>query len=191
VRARNLFRAALVLVGVLAVALLLVGVTSKLYRIPSSAMEPTLHCPRDSQIPGCLGNEADRILVSRVLYKVRDPERGDIVAYELPAAGAARCGSPEGSTFVHRIVGLPGERVEIRAGRVIVDGRLLDEDYLEDGRRTGDALRPRVIPDDRYLVLGDNRTQSCDSRVWGYVPRSRIIGPKIATYWPEDRISIR
>jgi signal peptidase I len=188
---RNLFRAAIVLVGVLAVALLLIGVTSKLYRIPSSAMEPTLHCPRGSQIPGCRGDEPDRILVSKVLYKVRDPERGDIVAYELPAAGAARCGSPEGSTFVHRIVGLPGERVALRGGRVLVNGRPLEEDYLEDGRRGQDTLRARVIPDDRYLVLGDNRTQSCDSRIWGFVPRSRIIGPKIATYWPEDRISIR
>jgi signal peptidase I len=188
---RRFFRVLLVLAGVLAILLLLVGVTSKLYRIPSSSMEPTLHCPRDGRIPGCLGDEPDRIVVSKVLYEVQDPERGDIVAYELPAAGAARCGSPEGSTFVHRIVGLPGERVALRGGRVLVDGRPLEEDYLEDGRRGGDTLRPRVVPADQYLVLGDNRPQSCDSRIWGFVPRDRIIGPKIATYWPEDRISIR
>jgi signal peptidase I len=171
--------------------LVLVAVTSKLYRIPSSSMEPTLHCPKDGQTPGCLGDDHDRIVVSRVLYKVRDPRRGDIVAYELPAAGAARCGAPEGSTFVHRIVGLPGERVALRRGSVLVDGRPLSEDYLEPDRRGRDSLRPRVVTKDRYLVLGDNRTQSCDSRVWGFVPRDRIIGPKIATYWPEDRISIR
>jgi signal peptidase I len=154
-------------------------------------MEPTLHCPKDGEIPGCLGDDHDRIVVSRVLYEVRDPRRGDIVAYELPAAGAARCGAPEGSTFVHRIVGLPGERVAMRRGNVFVDGRALSEDYLEADRRGRDSLRPRVVPKDRYLVLGDNRTRSCDSRVWGFVPRDRIIGPKIATYWPEDRISIR
>ena len=171
--------------------LILVAVTSRLYRIPTSAMEPTLHCPKDGEIRGCLGDDHDRIVVSRVLYEILDPDRGDIVAYELPAAGAARCGTREGSTFVHRIVGLPGERIALRSGRVFVDGSPLAEDYLEPDRRGRDSIRERLVPNDQYLVLGDNRTQSCDSRVWGFVPRDRIIGPKIATYWPEDRISIR
>jgi signal peptidase I len=170
---------------------ILVGVTSKLYRVPTSSMEPTLHCPSDGEIPGCLGDAHDRIVVSKVLYRLRDPKRGDIVAYELPAAGAARCGAAEGATFVHRIVGLPGERVALRNGTVFVNGGRLSEGYLQDGRRGSDTLRPRLVPNDQYLVLGDNRPQSCDSRVWGFVPRDRMIGPKIATYWPEDRISIR
>ena len=165
--------------------------TSKLYRIPTAAMEPTLHCPEDSEVPGCLGEEADRIAVSKVLYDLTDPERGDIVAYELPARGAARCGAPAGSTFVHRIVGLPGERVALRNGTVFVNGGRLTEDYLDEERRGTATLSPRLVPDDQYFVLGDNRTQSCDSRVWGFVPLERIIGPKIATYWPVDRISIR
>jgi signal peptidase I len=170
----------------------LVAATSKAYRIPSSSMEPTLHCPRDvsGEVPQCLGDEADRILVSKVEYRIRDPKRGDIVAYELPAAGA-RCGSPEGSTFVHRIVGLPGDRIALRGGRVVVDGRTLEEDYIDAGRRGESTLSQRIIPADKYFVLGDNRPQSCDSRVWGYLDRDRIIGPKLATYWPEDRISIR
>jgi signal peptidase I len=171
--------------------LILVGVTSKLYRIPSSAMEPTLHCPDEGEIPGCLGDAADRIVVSKVLYELRDPERSDIVAYELPDRGSALCGAPPAATFVHRIVGLPGERVALRNGRVVVNGEPLREDYIEEGRRGTATLRARVVPDDEYYVLGDNRTQSCDSRVWGFVPRDRLIGPKIATYWPEDRISIR
>jgi signal peptidase I len=181
----------LVILALVAGFLILVGVTSKLYRIPTAAMEPTLHCPQDGEVPGCLGDAADRIIVSKVLYELRDPERGDIVAYELPAQGSARCGAPEGSTFVHRIVGLPGERVALRNGTVFVNGERLAEDYLEEERRGTATFRPRVVPDDQYLVLGDNRPQSCDSRIWGFVPGDRLIGPKIATYWPEDRISIR
>jgi signal peptidase I len=183
----------LVVAAIVGIAVVLVAATSKAYRVPSSSMEPTLHCPRDvsGEVPQCLGDEADRILVSKVEYRIRDPERGDIVAYELPAAGAARCGSPEGSTFVHRIVGLPGDQIALRGGRVLVDGRPLEEDYVEPERRGDVALRQRMIPADKYFVLGDNRPQSCDSRVWGFVDRDRIIGPKLATYWPVDRISIR
>jgi signal peptidase I len=166
-------------------------VTSKLYRIPTAAMEATLHCPEDGEVPGCLGDVADRIVVSKVLYDLRDPKRGDIVGYELPARGAARCGVSEGATFVHRIVGLPGERVALRNGTVFVNGGRLTEDYLDEERRGTPTLPARLVPDDQYFVLGDNRARSCDSRVWGFVPRERLIGPKIATYWPVDRISIR
>jgi signal peptidase I len=181
----------LVVLALVAGLLILVGVTSKLYRIPTAAMEPTLHCPQNSEVPGCLGDDADRIVVSKVLYDVQDPERGDIVAYELPARGSTLCGAPEDATFVHRIVALPGERVAIRNGTVFVNGERLDEDYVEQGRRGTGSLRPRVVPNGQYFVLGDNRPRSCDSRVWGFVPEDRLIGPKIATYWPEDRISIR
>ena len=160
---RRPIRIVLLLLAIVGAAVLLVGVTSKLYRIPSSAMEPTLHCPRPDL--GCRADEADRIVVSRVLYKMRDPKRGDIVAYRLPEAGAARCGSLPGATFIHRIAAVPGDRFALPGGT-------------------------RTIPRDRYVVLGDNRTQSCDSRAWGLLPRDRIIGPRIATYWPVDRLSI-
>lgn len=186
-----MLRLLLILLTVVGVALVLIGVTSKLYRVPTSAMEPTLHCPKDAGINGCLGDDADRIVVSRVLYRVRDPERGEIVAYELPGRGVQRCGAPPGATFVHRIVALPGDRVEVRDGVVRIDGRRLEEDYLKRDRMGGPSFRPQVVPDDKYVVLGDNRAQSCDSRVWGLVDRDDIVGPKIATYWPEDRISVR
>ena len=186
-----MLRLLLILLTVVGVVIVLVGVTSKLYRVPTSSMEPTLHCPKDDEIPGCRGDDADRIVVSRVWYRVRDPERGDVVAYELPARGVRRCGAEPGATFVHRIVALPGDRVEVRAGVVRIDGRRLEEDYVERGRMGGPSFRSQVIPDDKYVVLGDNRAQSCDSRAWGLVDRDDIIGPKIATYWPEDRISVR
>ncbi|MBA2569100.1 MAG: signal peptidase I [Actinobacteria bacterium] len=187
----RLLRFGLIVLSIVGVLLVLAAITSKLYRIPTSSMEPTLHCPRGSGNPGCLGEEHDRIAVSKVLYRVRDPERGDIVAYRLPRRAAGRCGAPDGSTFVHRIIGLPGESVAVRDGVVFVDGRKLTEPYIEAGRRDRDSSPAREISKDQYLVLGDNRAQSCDSRVWGLVARDRLIGPKIATYWPWARISIR
>jgi signal peptidase I len=185
----RLLRFLLIVLSIVGVLLVLAAITSKLYRIPSSSMEPTLHCPKPGA--GCLGDEADRIAVSKVVYKVRDPAREDIVAYKLPARAAERCGAPAGSTFVHRIIGLPGESVAVRNGVVYVDGRKLTEPYIAAGRRDRDSSPARAITKDQYYVLGDNRAQSCDSRVWGLVARDRLIGPRIATYWPWDRISIR
>jgi signal peptidase I len=187
----RLLRFLLIVLSIVGVLLVLAAITSKLYRIPTSSMEPTLHCPKDSGNPGCLGDEADRIAVSKVVYKVRDPKREDIVAYELSARAARLCGAPEGSTFVHRIIGVPGESVAVRNGVVFVDGRRLEEPYIEAGRRDRDSSPVRPITKDAYYVLGDNRARSCDSRVWGLVARDRLIGPRIATYWPWDRISIR
>jgi len=187
----RLLRLLLIVLSIVGVFLVLAAITSKLYRIPTSSMEPTLHCPKGSGNPGCLGDEHDRIAVSKVLYEVRDPERGDIVAYRLPARAADRCGAPAGSTFVHRIVGLPGESLALRNGVVFVDGRKLTEPYIAAGRRDRASSPSRPITKDQYFVLGDNRAQSCDSRAWGLLARDRLIGPRIATYWPWDRISIR
>jgi signal peptidase I len=174
--------------AVAAALIVAVAVTSKSYRIPGSSMESTIHCPEPAS--GCLGDDADRVLVSRVVYEVNDPERGDIVAYELPARGATACGGQPDATYLHRIVGLPGERVRIRAGVVFVNGRRLDEPYVDRQRLGGLSMSQRVIPSGRFMVLGDNRNASCDSRVWGFLERDRIVGPKIATYWPLDRISV-
>ncbi len=185
----RLLRFLLIVLSVVGVLLVLAAITSKLYRIPSSSMEPTVHCAKPGA--GCLGDESDRIAISKVVYEVRDPARKDIVAYRLSARAAQRCGAPTGSTFVHRIIGLPGESVAIRNGVVFVDGRKLTEPYIGAGRRDRESSPVRAITKDQYYVLGDNRVASCDSRAWGLVARDRLIGPRIATYWPWDRISIR
>jgi signal peptidase I len=157
------------------------------YRIPSSAMEPTLHCPRPA--PGCEADTADRIVVAR-FAPFWTPSRGDLVAFTTPQAAQEKCGVD--GTFVKRVIGLPGERVSIRVRRgaafVSIDGEQLDEPYIENERRgTGpeDTFR---VPDGQYFVMGDNRSQSCDSRVFGAVPRDDVIGPVVARYWPLDRI---
>jgi signal peptidase I len=159
------------------------------YRIPSPSMEPTLHCARPAV--GCEGRFSDRVLANRFIYRFSDPERGDEVVFETPPRAAERC--PPGGTFVKRIVGLPGETVEIRLQRgvpfVYVDGRRLDEPYLEDDRRGTAVPETFAVPEGHYFVLGDNRPDSCDSREWGSVPEENLIGPVFFTYWPPTRIS--
>jgi signal peptidase I len=160
---------------------------AKPYRIPSSSMEPTLHCAR----PGawCLGSFDDRVIANRLAYVFRSPERGEIVVFRAPPA-AARCGAGEGLTFVKRLIGLPGDRISERAGRIFVNGHALHEPYVEPALRDhGSGSWPRV-PAGRYFFLGDDRVHSCDSRTWGTVPRSSLIGPVFATYWPLDRIGL-
>jgi signal peptidase I len=179
------------IVGAIAIVLAIKAWVVNPYRIPSSSMEPTLHCARPAA--GCESRFSDRVLANRFIYRFRDPKRGEVVVFETPPKARAECGA--GGTFVKRIVGLPGETVQLRLRRgsafVYVDGRRLEEPYIDQSRRDiGPEERFRV-PEDHYFVMGDNRSQSCDSRVWGSVPESNLIGPVFMTYWPPNRISFR
>jgi signal peptidase I len=161
------------------------------YRIPSSSMEPTLHCARPAN--GCEARFSDRVLANRFIYRFRDPKRGEIVVFETPPAARARCGA--GGTFVKRLVGMPGERIELRneagSSYVYVNGRKLDEPYIQARRRDTRGQESYTVPPGHYFMMGDNRAQSCDSREWGSVPRENLIGKVFATYWPPNRISLR
>lgn len=162
---------------------------AKPYRIPSPSMEPTLHCAKP--VAFCQGRFSDRVIADRLAYRFGDPERGQIVVFNAPRK-ADRCGAGEGgSTFVKRLVGLPGEVVSMHQGVVFIDGDRLTEPYVDPVLR-GDAngTWPRVLSG-RYFVLGDNRTHSCDSRMWGTVPRASLVGPAKLTYWPPTRLSFR
>ena len=172
----------------LTITLAVVGVlafqaeVAKPFRIPTGSMEPTLHCGGSGD--GCRARLSDRVLANRIVYRLHAPERGDIVVFETPDAARSACGT--GGTFVKRIVGLPGERISMRDGVVLVDGVRLPEPYLRAshrGRETGEWLAG-----DGYFVLGDNRARSCDSRRWGAVPRERIVGRVDLRYWPPGRI---
>jgi signal peptidase I len=162
------------------------------YRIPSPSMEPTLHCARPE--PLCEADSSDRVLANRFIYRIHPPRRGDIVVFNAPDAARREC---IGGIFVKRIIGLPGEVWSERDGVTYISGRRLPEPYVAPARRdhqTKSLLdippvdRMRRIPRRMYLVEGDNRAHSCDSRVWGLVPRANIIGKVMLTYWPLGRL---
>jgi signal peptidase I len=159
--------------------------TMKLYAIPTSAMEPTLQCPPPA--PGCDGDAKDRVVAFTRLVSY---DRGDIVTFRASEEMAAECGIR--GTFVKRIIGLPGEAVGVNAaGDVFIDGRRLEEPYVDDENRGGGQEQRFLVPDDEFFVLGDNRALSCDSRVYGTVPEDDLVGKVVGIYWPLDRITFR
>jgi len=175
---------ALVVVVFVALVVLFFGFV-KLYRIPSSAMEPTLRCGRPAL--GCSGQASDHVVALRLRWPFRGVGRGDIVAFHTPPRAAARCGA--GGIFVKRVIALPGETFAERDGAVYVDGRRLRERYVK--LRDRQTLPRRRVPGGTYFLLGDARSQSCDSRVFGVVPRRDLIARVVATYWPPTRIVVR
>ncbi len=132
--------------------------------VPTGSMESTI--PAGSRIMGL-----------RLYYNFKDPERGDIVIFKYP--------DDEKVDYLKRIIGLPGETVEIASGKVYIDGELLDEPYLDE-EPTGD-FGPYQVPEDSYFMLGDNRAVSKDSRYWTntYVRRDKIIAKAFFMYWPK------
>ena len=118
--------------------------------------------------------EADE---DRNLFPFHPPQRGEVIIFRFPR--------DESRDFVKRVVGLPGETVEIRRGHPIVDGQALEEPYIR--HRDSRTLGPIVVPSGHYYVLGDNRQSSDDSRNWGTVPLENVIGRAWVSFWPIDR----
>jgi signal peptidase I len=151
-------------------------------------MEPTLHCARPGAF--CRARFSDRVIVNRLAYRFGSLKRGQIVVFKAPKAAAKCAEGDAGSTFVKRLIGLPGELVSERRGFVFIDGKPLKEPYVDPAFRDHQSGSWRV-PAGEYFFLGDDRANSCDSRIWGSVPRSSLIGPVILTYWPPNRIAWR
>jgi signal peptidase I len=159
------------------------------YRIPSSSMEPTLHCARPA--PGCEAHFSDRVLANRFIYHFRDPKRGEIIVFKTPGNKPV-CGTTQaGEVFVKRLIGLPGEHVSERDGYVYINNVRLNEPYIQAARRDHEPPREWTVPKGAYFFMGDNRDESCDSRVWGSVPRKNLIGEVFFVYWPPTRIGFR
>jgi len=191
------------IVGIVVVALALAFFIQlllvKTYRIPSESMEPTLDI-------------GQRVLVNRIGTHFGDPSVGDVVVFH-PPAGADQppptCGAPgEGTgssrpcsaptpersdqTFIKRVVGVGGDRISIRAGHVIRNGKREDDPYIRACQPNAECNFPDVItvPDGSFFLMGDNRGNSDDSRFWGPIPKKWIIGRAFATYWPPKRIGL-
>jgi signal peptidase I len=189
------------LVLIVAVALgLALGIQAwlvKPYRIPSESMVPTL-------------TVGQRVLVNRIGTHFGDPSIGDIVVFHPPASaegGELQCGSgqpPPGQVCIHesrqeasvnfikRVVAGPGDKISVRNGHVVLNGKLQKEPFTEPCTAGGGCNFPRTVtvPAGHWFMMGDNRGSSDDSRYWGPVPKKWIIGQAFATYWPPKRIGL-
>jgi signal peptidase I len=143
------------------------------YFIPTGSMEPTLAID-------------DRLMVDKISYKFGKPQRGDIVVFTPPDAATQCNGTKPKDAFVKRTIGLPGEKVAVQNGQVWINGQPLKENYLKD--QPNYEMPTVMVPDRQYLVLGDNRNNSCDGHSWGFVPSENIIGKATARFWPLDRL---
>ena len=176
-----------ILVVALAVAFLLQAFVVKPYRIPSPSMAPTLE-------------PDDRVLVARFLYRFTTPARGDIAVFKYPLDTRV--------VFIKRVIGLPGDTLSLSDGHVYVNGVRLNEPYVAkvNGRPAATDPAPPIagstitepwslnqpykVPPGTYFMMGDNRLDSDDSRVWGPVPARDLIGKAFFVYWPVTRIGL-
>jgi signal peptidase I len=137
-------------------------VTTGRFLVRGSSMEPTLH-------------DGQYMIISKLIYWIHPPERGDIIVFRPP--------NGSGDDYIKRVVGLPGEQVEIQDGVVSVGGVLLDEPYIAN---PGFYSGVWELGDEEYFVLGDNRRNSSDSHTWGVFPGENIVGKAWLCYWPPE-----
>lgn len=153
--------------------------------IPSGSMIPTL----------LIG---DRLIVEKVSLYFSDPHRGDILVFyppnpaEDPLNGAQMffrwLGFTRDSAYIKRVIGLPGETVSVQNGQVLINGQALNEPYIKTP--PFDEMPPTLVPEHQYFMMGDNRNNSRDSRVWGTLPRKNVIGKSFFRFWPPTRLGL-
>jgi signal peptidase I len=141
------------------------------------------YIPSESMIPTLEVN--DRLIVEKISYRFNPPGREDIIVFW--PNDRLRQQNPElKDAFIKRVIGLPGEKVEVKNGTVFINDQSLKEEYI--AAKPDYQWGPEVVPPDSYLVLGDNRNNSFDSHFWGYVPRENIIGRAVFRFWPPNRL---
>jgi signal peptidase I len=170
-------------------ALLIKSFLVQAFFIPSQSMENTLLV-------------GDRVLVNKMVYRFREPRRGEVMVFINPNAptpdrnffedvvhwvteGLGFSSDPQ-KDFIKRVIGLPGDVIELRRGKVFVNGKRLQEPYLHPERGTADE-GPYTVGEDQFFMMGDNRTNSSDSRVFGAIPRENIVGRAFVILWPPSR----
>ena len=145
------------------------------FHIPSESMLPTLEV-------------GDRLIVFKQSYTFGEPEAGDIIVFEAPPSAVVQCRLPNGQTsdFIKRVIGTPGDQIEVIGGDVYINGAPSTESYIVEPPTY--QVPPVTVPPDSLLVLGDNRNNSCDGHVWGFLPENLVVGRAVFRYWPPNRI---
>ena len=135
-----------------------------------------------SMMPSLIDNE--RIFINKFIYRfgLGNIERGDLVVFWFP-------GDPSKS-YIKRVIGVPGDTVEVNDGTVYLNGKALEETYVADIYRDHQSIGTTKVPTDQYFVLGDHRSSSNDSRTWGFVPRGFIYGKAVFVYWPPEKMGL-
>jgi signal peptidase I len=131
--------------------------------------------------------DGEYLLTDKLSYRFREPKRGEVIVFEAPRTN--------GEEFIKRIIGLPGENVSVRNGSVYINNKKLDEQYLNNSVLTGSGSfltegKQIIVPENNYFVLGDNRSASSDSRMWGFVSKDKITGRAFVTYWPPPEVGL-
>jgi len=171
-RRRALIEWGVILLVALLAALLLRTFIIQPYFIPSGSMEPTLKV-------------GDKVLVNKLSYDFHSIHRGDVIVFKKPADDF----TPGIKDLIKRVIGLPGETISSKDGFVYINGVRLNEPWLPKvDRGVTVGIKPTLIPPGEYYVMGDNRTDSSDSRVIGPIPKSLIVGRAFIKVWPLDRI---
>ena len=186
---------------------LLIGLAILIAFLVKTFVAQAFYIPSGSMIPQL--NVGDRVVVSKISYDLHDPNRGDIIVFDAPprAPGVATKAKstgvghvvrdifesigvlqPSTEEYIKRVIGLPGETVEGKDGKIFIDGRELVEPYLPPGTATSD-FGPVTVPSDGLWVMGDNRSNSSDSRVFGTIRRRTVVGRAILRVWPASRAS--
>ena len=195
--AKTLRELPLLLLAAAVIAFLVKTFIAQAFFIPSGSMLPQLQID-------------DRVVVSKLSYKLHDPHRGDIVVFDNPRPVPTIEGKanplqkayrkigegigliqPSTEEFIKRVIALPGEEIDVKDGKVFINGRELIEPYLPKGTITlaGAAKFPQTIPDGTLWVMGDNRGNSSDSRVFGPISQDKVVGRTIVKVWPLGAMS--
>ena len=163
-----------------AIAILIYLFVTQPHQVNGASMDPNFH-------------NGQFLLTNKLSYRFGEPQRGDVVIFTAPPQ--ANCPIGLNCDFIKRIIAMPGERVKVENGQIYINGRVLSEPYESSIPRTNAGLTAqsflpdgveRIVPENSYVVFGDNRGASSDSREWGPVEMKRIIGKVWLRYWPPD-----
>ena len=163
----KIFREVVITVIIAVVVFALLRLTVQSYTVVMSSMFPNFE-------------EGECIMVNKVSYRSSGPQRGDVIVFNPPF--------PSEFPFIKRVIGLPGETVEVKDGKVFIDGIPLEEEYIMESPNY--TMPAQEVPEDEYFVLGDNRNNSNDSHNNWTVPRDNLIGRAWFIYWPPSKLRV-